>query len=267
MMDTKDRLTLAFYKAALSRKSTNSGGFLGRIVTNFWWMVVVIAALSISTWSLYWLGVHVGMPKQLAGVVSAAFDGGAIVASNLCLKWARVHGVSGFMARMAMFSFGGMSAWLNWNHAILANLPYVARFLFAAPPVIALVTIELYLRFEHRAALKRAGNLPKELPRFSKWAWLLMPRRSFGAIKFHVEREINAAMQVNGGQEYTSYSADVMPSHKLVRLWAQSEGREVTPRGPLPKELIDEYMARGVPSIKSGINGVNHNNNHGSEVN
>ena len=214
-----------------------------KFLAKIWWALVVIAALSISTWSLYTLGIHEGMPKPIAALISLCFDGGAIAASDLSLKWARIHGVSGLSARMAMMSFAGMSAWFNYNHAVILGLPLFARFMFASPPVIAVTTIELHLRFEHRTALKKSGSLPGELPHYAKWAWIFRPVKTLNATLWHVDRQIDRTLNA-----YIPGEIDADIPHKVVRAWAIREGRDVTDRGPLPRSLILEYMARELPS-------------------
>jgi hypothetical protein len=59
------------------------------------WLIVAGAALTLSAYSLYWVSRRYGLPVPLAAIVSAAFDGAAIVCCDLSLKYARIHGDSG----------------------------------------------------------------------------------------------------------------------------------------------------------------------------
>jgi Protein of unknown function (DUF2637) len=221
-----------------------------KIISNSGWIVVTIAALSISTWSLYWLGTRqLKMPPVLAGMISACFDGGAIYFSAKSVQWAKIHGVSGLSSRMPMFLSAGLSAWFNYSHAILADLPYVARWLFAAPSIVGLLTIEAHLRFEYRTALKRSGALPKELPHYAKWAWIFRPFHTFRAMLWHIDRQLEEGTEGNANYEVISDTP-----HKIIRAWAIQEGRDVPLRGPLPADLIKEYMTRDL-AIGNSSNG------------
>src|SRR5450755_1656788 len=73
---------------------------LERMLGRVGWIVVAVSALSLSAWSLYYVGRHYGLPIPLAAIVSAAFDGAAIVCADLTLKYARTHGDSGLGPRV-----------------------------------------------------------------------------------------------------------------------------------------------------------------------
>src|SRR5277367_4997059 len=92
-----------------------------KLLTKYGWLIVMGAALSISSWSLWYIGVHYGLPPVLAGVVSACYDLGALVCAVLALNYARTQGDSGLAARMGVFVLGGISAYLNAQHAQIAG--------------------------------------------------------------------------------------------------------------------------------------------------
>jgi hypothetical protein len=55
--------------------------------------------------------------------------------------------------------------------------------LFGAPPVIAGILFELYLRFIHRSEMRAMGLVPKRMPVFGKISWLIFPGKTFGGFK------------------------------------------------------------------------------------
>ena len=109
------------------------------------WLVVLGAALALSWWSLDALALRFGMPKLLAGMVSATFDGAVLVAADLALRRA-AKADSAVAVKLLMVVTVGLSAWLNWSHAVLLGYPIAARVLFAAPSVISGWLFELQLR-------------------------------------------------------------------------------------------------------------------------
>jgi hypothetical protein len=138
------------------------------------WLVVLGTALSLSWWSLDALGLHFGMPKVLAAMVSATFDGAALVAADLALRRAAVAD-SAVAVKLLMVITVGLSAWLNWNHAVLLGYPLVGRVLFAAPSVISGWLFELQLRSLRRARVHELGRAAPLLPAFGAIVWVFHP--------------------------------------------------------------------------------------------
>src|SRR5258707_1371509 len=108
------------------------------------WVAVLGTALALSWWSLDALARHYGMPGVLAALVSATFDGAALVAADLALRRAVVAD-SAAAVKSLMVATVGLSAWLNYEHGLLLGYPVAVRVLFAAPPVIAGWLFELQL--------------------------------------------------------------------------------------------------------------------------
>jgi hypothetical protein len=77
------------------------------------WVVVLGTALALSWWSLDALARRYGMPELLAGMVSATFDGAALVAADLALRRA-AEADPAFAVKLLMLSTVGLSAWLNY---------------------------------------------------------------------------------------------------------------------------------------------------------
>jgi len=59
-----------------------------------------------------------------------------------------------------------------------------------------------------------------------------------------LSRYVQAARTMSkGGRPVTRTQSDVDP--KAVRAWAAANGREVSPRGRIPAEVVDAYRAAG----------------------
>lgn len=145
--------------------------------------VVLIVALALSWWSLYSLAVtFYGVPQILAIGVSAAFDGAALFVADLASKYARTED-SGLATKLATYLFVGASVYLNVEHAMLLSYGVPGMVLFGAPPVIAGILFELYLRFVHRSEMRANGLVPKRMPVFGKISWLIFPGKTFGGFK------------------------------------------------------------------------------------
>jgi hypothetical protein len=143
------------------------------------WLVVLGTALALSWWSLDVLALHFGVPKLLAAMVSATFDGAALVAADLAMRRAVVAD-SAASVKLLMVVTVGLSAWLNYEHGMLLGYPLVARVLFAAPSVISGWLFELQLRHLHRARVHELGRSAQPLPKLGTVVWAFHP---FAALK------------------------------------------------------------------------------------
>lgn len=138
------------------------------------WLVVLGTALALSWWSLDSVALRFGMPKLLAGMVSATFDGAALVAADLALRRA-ARADPAFAVKLLMVTTVGLSAWLNAEHAIILGYPMAARVLFAAPSVISGWLFELQLRSLHRERVQETGRGVRPLPRLGVAVWVFHP--------------------------------------------------------------------------------------------
>ena len=138
------------------------------------WVAVLGTALALSWWSLDSLGRHYGMPSILAGMVSATFDGGALVAADLALRRA-AKGHPTAAVKLLMIGTVGLSAWLNYQHGQLLGYPVAIRVLFAAPPVIAGWLFELQLGGVHQDRLEERRGTASSIPRLGLLVWLFHP--------------------------------------------------------------------------------------------
>jgi hypothetical protein len=162
--------------------------------------VVLIVALALSWWSLYSLAItFYGVPQILAIGVSAAFDGAALFVADLASKYARTED-SGLATKLATYLFVGASVYLNVEHAILLSYGIPGMVLFGAPPVIAGILFELYLRFVHRSEMRANGLVPKRMPVFGKISWLIFPGKTFRGFKDVVFYRLNEVVTGVTGQ-------------------------------------------------------------------
>lgn len=210
-------------------------------VTRSGWLIVTGACLTLSAWSLYFVARHYGVPAPIAVIVSACFDGAAILSADLALRYARSSD-SGTGPRLGVLAFAGLSGWLNSQHAVMVHDPSPARVLYAAPPVIAVIIFEFHTRFERRAALRNAGRVPAALPALGRWAWVLFPLRSLGTIRAIVAYRLSVirARNMPGGP----VTVPAVPaSPRVIRQWARSAGISVPARGKLPAEIIAAYKS------------------------
>jgi hypothetical protein len=225
-----------------------------KLLTRYGWLIVMAAALSISAWSLWWIGIRLGLPPVLAGAVSACYDLGALVCAMLALNYARSQGDSGLGPRMGVFILGGISAYLNAQHAAMAgDHTLAAEILYACPPVISVAIFELQTRWLRRGALRRAGRIPERLPVFGRWAWILFPFRTLGTtrriVSFRLDNIANretgiietrpAIQEIDSGGDYEQTEIRTT----VIREWARTRGIQVNSRGPLPASLRSSYLA------------------------
>lgn len=146
------------------------------------WMgfgLVLVTALAISWWSMFTMAANeFGMPAYLAAAVSVAFDGAALYVALLASEYAKSED-SGFMARLATMGFVALSAWLNWSHAGMLDLPLAGKVFFSAPTVIAGILFEMALKFTNKAELRKRGRVAQAMPVFSRLAWFRFPAKAF----------------------------------------------------------------------------------------
>ncbi|MET7741995.1 DUF2637 domain-containing protein [Streptomyces sp. NPDC005385] len=141
--------------------------------------LVLLVALAVSWHSMATMAMtYFGLPDWLAYSVSVAFDGAAIYVAVLSSEYSKTED-SGLSARLATLGFVGISAWLNYQHAVLMGLGLAGQVFFLAPPVVAGVLFELMLRFENRKELRKRGRVAQSLPVFGKAAWFRYPLDTF----------------------------------------------------------------------------------------
>lgn len=219
---------------------------LEKMLGGIGWIIVAVAALALSAWSLFYVARYYGLPIPLAAIVSTVFDGAAIVCGDLALKYARTHGDGGFGPRMSVFILGGISAFLNMQHAVISHDPFAARILYAIPPIVAVILFEFHSKYERRGALRKAGRIAKSLPVFGRWAWMLFPIRTIKTMRSIVANrsEIIARAELpreNYDNDYETARISVNP--REVRMWALAKGIQIADRGRIPGVVTMAYLA------------------------
>lgn len=148
----------------------------------FGWAIVLLAVLSMSAYSLYYVGRHLGMPWYFAAIVSVCFDGVAVLAADYSLRYARM-GLTATGPQLTVFMFGGLSAYLNTLHAYYGHEIATAKILWAAPPVAAILVYEFHTRWARLSALREAGRVADALPPLGRHAWIHHPIESIKVIR------------------------------------------------------------------------------------
>jgi hypothetical protein len=150
--------------------------------SRFGWAVVLTATLSMSAYSLFYVGRHLGMPWYFAAIVSLCFDGVAVLAADYSLRYARM-GLTATGPQMTVFLFGGLSAYLNTLHAYFGHEIPIAKVLWAAPPVAAILVFEFHTKWERLSALRAANRVAEALPPLGRPSWMHHPIASLRAIR------------------------------------------------------------------------------------
>lgn len=149
--------------------------------------VVMTAALSVGTWSIYTLlTVQFGAPWFVAAFGCGMFDGAAFLFARLSQRYATTTD-SGLGPRLAMLVMICTSAWVNWQHAQMEKWGTVGGVILAAAPVVAELAFEMWHRYEHRETLRSLGRVAQTLPVLGKWAWIAHPSRARKTVDAHIK--------------------------------------------------------------------------------
>lgn len=227
-------------------------------LTSLAWAAVVTTALAVSNWSLYFTGRHFGLPVPLAIVLSIVFDGAALVAGDLSLRYAR-EGSNGASPRAAVFALAGLSAWLNSYHATILHAPVQAHVMYAVPPVVAVGLFEMHHRFERRAALCESGRTTEPLPVFGVMAWTLHTWKAVKAVseitgkivsgrtvammaRLDSDIKIAKAGETSRILSETRQNFNGTAGREAITAWAKGKGIVIGERGPVPQNIRDQYM-------------------------
>lgn len=149
--------------------------------------IIMIACVSVGTWSIYTLITQNFHAPQGVGYLGAGvFDIAALYFAYLGQQYATTTD-SGLAPRLAMLATISLSVYVNWTHAQLEGWGSIGGIVLAAPSVVAEVAFEMWHKFEHRETLRRLGRVAQTLPVIGKWAWLRHPVRSQKAIDAHIK--------------------------------------------------------------------------------
>lgn len=240
-----------------------------KLLSRFGWLVILAGSLSISWWSLYFVARHEQAPPLIAGVVSTAFDGVALLAADYALRYARL-GLSGMGPRITVYLFAGLSAYINSRHAIIEHDPMFAEILWAVPSVGAILVYEFHVRFERRNALAVKGRIAAPLPVYGLWTWVRNPWKTLGRISKVIDYRSTAITNRNipvgfpgntqtlvetpgpNSELDTSLPQLIDVSAEQIRQWAVLRGIAVNSRGPIPREIEQRYRTEQEGIEKEG---------------
>jgi Protein of unknown function (DUF2637) len=222
--------------------------------TQFWVLLIITPALAISTWSLATLAIDKGhLPIALAVCISAIFDGAALGSYHIALQWQREHHSFGLSAQFAAVLFAASSCYLNWSHGKLLGLPTSLCYLLAAPSVVTLLMLEIYLRLKHR------GNIRKRpVPRPELAAFILFPMRSFKLLRSIVGHRMNE-LEGTAIPAYNVLNDTPMP---VIRAWLQDNGFQPGYSGRISRELLETYAK----AMTAKSNGNGHGKINGKDL-
>lgn len=143
-----------------------------------------VAALAMSWWSIYTVGRHLDIPVVLAGGLSSVFDLAALVLVGLSQQYAATrHAGSGAGPRLALLLMLAGSVFLNVRHAQISGAGATGMVAYAAPAVVAVLLVELHLRFANHQTRHDLGRVAPTLPVLGGWAVVLYPGRSLRVIR------------------------------------------------------------------------------------
>ena len=134
--------------------------------------VVAVAALSMTWWSMFDLGVHtLSTPVFIAAVSSSIFDLGGLYLGGLSIKYAKTED-SGFQTEFWTFAFIATSTYIVVQHAILAGYPIAGIVMFAAAPIILGIIFKATLQYLTRQQRREAGRVTEKLPSVGWLTWI-----------------------------------------------------------------------------------------------
>ncbi|MBB5154030.1 DUF2637 domain-containing protein [Saccharopolyspora phatthalungensis] len=119
--------------------------------------LVLVALAAVMGWGASFVGLHeygmtsmTGFDWYTAWLVPATFDGAAFACTLMTYR-ASINGRSALRARMLMWGFTAVSAWINWIHQTTLEARLVAAGLpVAAVAVFDIVLLEMRADFEAR---------------------------------------------------------------------------------------------------------------------
>ncbi len=156
-------------------------------------VIALVAALAVSTWSLHHLGAKFfDLPELLSWVVSGIFDVGALGAAILATLYA-LDGESGGKGKFIAFLMIGTSAFLNAEHALMLGHGYIAALLYAAPSIAAGFLLDLFLDWLKSGSLRSRGRVHKEFPLVRHATLFYNPKKWIGFYRKGLEIDLKVA--------------------------------------------------------------------------
>ena len=208
-----------------------------RVISSIGWLLVILAGVIISSWSLYSLAREGKLPVGIAALTGLTYDGLAFVSSAQAMAWGRIPNAYGIGSRLAMVAAAGLSAYLNYQHGEEMGVSLPVSLMLASAPIAGLWALENHVRFLARGSAKR---LP--LPKPEMIVWLLFPIRAWKLLRAAVETRL---------EDYKAVRL-TNTSTETVRDWLRSNGYQVGYSGPIPADLRQIYAKA---TSNGGLNG------------
>ena len=156
-------------------------------------VIALMAALAVSTWSLHHLGEKFfGLPELLSWVVSGIFDVGALGAATLATLYA-LDGESGGKGKFAAYLLILVSAFLNAQHALMLEHGAIAALLYASPSIAAGILLDLFLDWLKSGSLRERGRVHKEFPLVRHSTIFYNPKKWVGFYRKGLEIDLKVA--------------------------------------------------------------------------
>lgn len=173
--------------------------------------VIYLAAAAMASWSLYVVAHDIyGVPKPLAVLVAAVFDGAALACLNLASE-AVQESRSAAGPRLATIALAGVSVFLNITHARHIGGGVPAALLFAAPTAALLIVSDLSWAATRARVRAERGEKPMTLPVYGAWGWMLARPQAWQATKD------KAVLHVTGQTDTPSASPARRSDAEVVR--------------------------------------------------
>lgn len=186
--------------------------FLRRVPRHLARTVIYLAAAAMASWSLYVVAHDIyGVPKPLAVLVAAVFDGAALACLNLASE-AVSEGRSAAGPRAATLALAGVSVYLNITHAQHIGGGVPAALLFASPTGALLLVSDLTWAATRAQVRSARGERPMTLPVFGAWGWLLARKPAWKATK------AKAAAHVEHGGTFVAQTATQPERHSATEV-------------------------------------------------
>jgi hypothetical protein len=188
-----------------SARSARAGRILARLL-------VSLAAMATTGWSLFFVATHYGTPKLIAYAAVVVFDGIAYACLHLASE-ASAEGRSAFAPRLFALIMVGVSVALNINHAQLINGGVTASLLFAVPTVGLLAVSEMSWAGPRALRRAQAGERPYRPPVFGGIAWALAPKRAGKALRRGALSHIEKATVAPAAPQRARSAQEVLRGH------------------------------------------------------
>ena len=250
----------------------DSGLSRGRRAVAFALLGAVMLAVAAMSWSglygfatatMHWSPIH-------AALVPIALDVAALACAFLALDSVSRND-SAIAFRLITAALIGLSAFLNWRHA-LGTHNVAEQVFFPSMSVLSYALVDAVIRKSRRDIRRdRAGlparEAPAPLPRPGIAAWLRFPGRAFGATSNALAQRIPATAEPLGASERRAYATGVLDGlsqadairraietvgaePRQVVAWLAENGREVATQRVYDVMRRDGIGRHGRPEVR-----------------